>query len=311
MKDAVKNLQLGEEGLLIMRKSLSLPKEDTFGIEIEAVKKERLDFRTLFLGTRYHWHYTSDSTLYPPCGGEFVSPIYRDQPDTWTQIARECTVLKEAGLYVNHSCAGHIHIGTQILNGVPGAFINLLKLWAVYEDVIFQFSRGQFSNYRRLLRLYGRPISHLIQENLDQKLITSMDDIHHSQLSLAKRYALDFSYMKGLGQKRGNTIEVRCPNGTLEPAIWQNMINFFLKLFHYAASPSFARTFPFERYHELSQKPLVQADYENANEEKAKELCDCIFSDPVDRYYFWKQYQKAPMAKTDLPVLVKTKPFWK
>lgn len=62
-----------------------------------------------------------------------------------------------------------------------------------------------------------------------------------SYFPIDKYYSFNTCYVNPVkkGIIEGNTIEVRCPNGTVNPVIWQNNINFFAKLFLYCSGNNF------------------------------------------------------------------------
>ena len=90
-----------------------------------------------------------------------------------------------------------------------------------------------------------------------------------------------------------NTIEFRCPNGTLEPVIWQNNVNLLVNILNYSKSNTYdddtiskRREINGDKYYELewyNQIYLVQA----------LELCDMLFDNNLDKVYFLRQYLKS------------------
>lgn len=96
-----------------------------------------------------------------------------------------------------------------------------------------------------------------------------------------------------------STIEIRCPNGTLEPVIWQNNVKFFGKLLEYAASNTYDK--------ELIQI-LGQDTSPQINIEKAYALAQLIFNNELDKLYFLRQYIKDG-KQTKEKKLIKSKNF--
>lgn len=90
-----------------------------------------------------------------------------------------------------------------------------------------------------------------------------------------------------------NTIEFRCPNGTLNPIIWQNNVNFFIKLLTYCKGSYFDNEI-IDKRHEINLD--IYNNLELYNEiylNQALELCDLIFTNNTDKVYFLKQYLKS------------------
>ena len=113
-----------------------------------------------------------------------------------------------------------------------------------------------------------------------------------------RNYGINFKNLKRAYKNNGqylNTIEVRCPNGTLDPTVWQNNINFFVKLFNYAKNDNYDTKLINERIN-LSNYPRRIDDAPTVfgikNISKAEELSDLIFNDDLDKEYFIKQYKR-------------------
>ena len=93
-----------------------------------------------------------------------------------------------------------------------------------------------------------------------------------------KRYiAVNFDNVQNTKKfKQDNTIEFRCPNGTLEPAIWQNNVNLCIKLLQYSCNSQYNDDLINKRFSDgLTDKEL------NLN----------LYN--VDKIYFLKQYLKS------------------
>ena len=80
------------------------------------------------------------------------------------------------------------------------------------------------------------------------------------------------------------TIEFRCPNGTLNPVIWQNNINTVTKLMLAARNKKIDEDFLDYKLEKEPDKFTLLP--------KALELADIIFDNDLDKMYFLKQYKK-------------------
>ena len=105
----------------------------------------------------------------------------------------------------------------------------------------------------------------------------------------------------------GNTIEFRCPNGTLDATIWQNNVNLFTKLLRYATSKDFDEDTINRRWEQIKDKFTDLRWYDEIYLSQALELCDLIFDNNLDKVYFLKQYLKS-FATVDKRI-GKAKPF--
>lgn len=58
------------------------------------------------------WTVERDATV----SGEVVSPVLHDTPETWAQLERVCTILRDHGARVSTRTGGHVHVGADSAN---------------------------------------------------------------------------------------------------------------------------------------------------------------------------------------------------
>ena len=104
-----------------------------------------------------------------------------------------------------------------------------------------------------------------------------------------------------------NTIEFRCPNGTLNPVVWQNNVNLFVNLLKYSKDLSFDDDIVQKRHLINLDKFLELKWYNEIYLEQALELCDMIFNNNLDKIYFLKQYLKSFQVSKNKEDYLKTK----
>ena len=280
--------------ILELRDCLNLSNITTFGVEVET---EHVDI-DIYEDYRYDksfdkWIFEYDCTL--ERGREVDSPIFKDNCYTWEHLSTILEKLSKcSGIYKNSG--GHIHIGAQVIGTNEKYYSNLLKLWAAYENIIFRFGYGEFlteridiDNYARSMVYQVNDIFNFDIDILDYFCIRKSNSISYQNI---KRDKLK-EYVKCI---EGHTVEVRSPNGTLNPIIWQNNINFFVKLFLYAKSNKFNEELINERIKRLISKVAIsfyETDYyRKIDLEGAIELADLIFDNNLDKVYFLRQYIK-------------------
>lgn len=284
------------------RNKLNFDKNVSFGFElefeyanalkieeelIELNKKELLDI----------WTLVSDVTLVN--GAEIDSPILRDDIKYWQDLRSVCNIVKENAIIGNNS-AGHIHIGTQVLGGRPTHWLNFMKLWSVYEKVIFRFLYGEQLTARSSLNDYA---SCMQKKFMDQYLNVKamMKNMYISPISIISKVKFDRheavnfdncnrSYLNE--ELDRNTIEFRCPNGTLEPVIWQNNLNLLVNILLYSKSKNYDDEKIDLRNCKNKDKYLELQWYDEIYLIDALELCDMLFNNNIDKIYFLRQYLK-------------------
>ena len=109
--------------------------------------------------------------------------------------------------------------GGRLLKGNEnGDRARFLKLYAMYEDIIYRFSKGEDSEYRETLDMYAPPIILSLKGALQYDDEAAIDIFSDN-----KRYGLVFKSKQDL-------IEFRTPNAKSNPILRQNYITTFYYL---------------------------------------------------------------------------------
>ncbi len=282
---------------LSLRDSLKIDENITFGIELEFEKVNKIYEKypeinlTLYeYGLYNKWQLKYDSSLID--GGELISPICTDNKEIWQEISSICEIIDKYG-QILYNCSNHIHIGAHILEGELETFMNLLKLWSVYEKIIFRFGYGEYLTARSSIR-YAKPVAENFKE--DYELINKMNyNLYRAVMKSAheRNQAVNFKETYYFDRKEDkNTIEFRCPNGTNNPVIVQNNVNFFVKLLNYCKNPNFDNEKIQKRNEINGDKYNELKCYNEIYLEEALELADMLFDNNLDKMYFLRQYLK-------------------
>lgn len=189
---------------------------------------------------------------------------------------------------------GHIHVGTQVLGDKRESWLNFIKFWSVYENVIYRFSYGEYLSARSSINYAAPMMKDLFQKYLLFKERGNSTQVIKSKISYNRYKAINFDHVSHFTEYcNGNTIEFRCPNGSLNPIIWQNNVNLFVHLLQYSKSTGFDDDMVTKR-HEMNQDKYTSlSDYNEIYLEQALELCDMVFSNNFDKVYFLRQYLKS------------------
>lgn len=308
-----------EDFYIPYRKTLDLPKDVTFGLEVEFKMDQFNDsYKANFIDEDnaaltfmeelgYDYNYDVECEINDHI--ELVSPVLTDSAKTWEELDNILTFIKNNDGYYSGKCGAHVHVGKNILNS-NSAWINFFKLWYIFEDDIFRFTNGE--NYK-------------LRENGDYKAAKIVSvckniikdynvfkDIDISYLSSNKLVAVNFpSTLKcedfnNLSKINGNpkannilnTVEFRSPNGTINPVIWQNNVNFFTRFMLSCANENL---------------DTVKLDYLYNSKSYATvdDLVSFVFNDELDKKCFLRQYYK-DFDNPDFKISgAKSKPFWK
>ena len=288
---------------------------ETFGIEIEVADaeyneiknalKQVLHYEPTILGwnTKSNkienlyevWRLKNDNTVQTSSkedrniklGGEITTPIMYNNKKCWQELELICNTLKQVkNIKINGNCSIHIHTDKHIYTSIQ-EYVNLLKLWMIYEDIIYRFSYGEKNGPRKLTTTYAKPISYIIYEILGEleKIETESELIklmHYERKNGLNLTSID---------KEKQTIEVRTYNGTLNEKIIQNDVLFNQNLLNYAKTENFDKEFI--DYKIKQYELLYLSESVKMKPEKAKELACLLFKNELDRLNFLKQYLKA------------------
>lgn len=285
--------------LISYKTKLNFSSNITFGVEIEYenLVKEYVDVYLSSL--KYYnsnfkeWKNKTeiDISTFNQAGeevnGEINSSILKNDKESWKNLKDVLYLLKNKGGYVSEISAGHIHIGSQILGNNINYWKTFLMLWIIFENEIIKFSSGEFNKIRTKQKYYA--------ENLSDILSSAISEINNTNVSTVTEYInniknyiyykYDFNiynkkyavYLKNIGNckfKKGNSIEFRCPNATLDEAVCQNNINFFVN-------------FLLASKKDIDIEKLIKSE-----NNKTFELADLIFNNMEDKNNFLIQTLK-------------------
>lgn len=294
------------------RHKIGLNPDMTFGIEIECSTSGKRIFH--YKHRKYTNFLSEDECTVGDNGLEFISPILHDDSKCWDEIRQTCEYVKSFAKN-NEYCGGHIHFGTHVFKDNYKYFMNLVLLWMAYEDIIYRFGNGEYLNTRVVSREYAPPVINMFKLYFaDFGLPNNLEELLAFIKKQEQENGINFyNYFLYYKKKRDykNTIEVRCPNGTLEEVIWQNNINFFGKLVQAALNDEIdlEKLYYYIMSNSYSDDCILD-EYGKIKLDKSLELADLIYDNNYDKLAFLKQYVKNGKS-TSSKTLVKTTRFWK
>ena len=165
-------------------------------------------------------------------GGELISPILTDTPETWRQIEIVCDVAKRHGAAVNLRTGGHIHIGaTAMLAGKRQRWQRVFKMSAGFEQFYTRLSGGEQGRFRG---------GHYAESSVSQSLqgitcrLPEQEDLPSYQTRIMQISNGKYQRMNiGTFATKG-TVEFRGFNGTLTPGVIQANVKYAAGVVHSA-----------------------------------------------------------------------------
>ena len=272
-------LNLINQYKLVLRDGIGVNLDETFGVEIECegVKWEKIMRKVL-----KNWGLYDDTSLL--CGAELKSPKLRDVKENWLQLKKMCVMLSKYS-QIGINCGGHVHVGIQALEDGRKSLINFMKLWSIYEHIIFRFSFGEFLGPRPVFKGNSKSVRDAFQEMCYYDSIGALSERElFMMLKHDKCQAVNFRHYDTF-----KTIEFRCPNGTLNPVIWQNNINLFVKMLLYSSSLMYDE----RKIKEKMSNSISDKTSSKIYVDDALEFADLIFDNNMDKIYFLRQYLKS------------------
>ena len=298
-----------ENYFLEYREKINLPSNVTFGVEIEYEGDSRVKTNKFIDKNLKDWISKDDGSL--RSGGEVTSPIMKDRVKYWQELKKVCEYLSKKGADTSHNAGGHVHIGANVLGYDVESWRVFLKLYTVYENVIFRFVYGDKISGRSGLLKYAPPTADFIYRLMPLiNKAKSEHDIKNILLLLTKKrhVALNFD---NVGFRK-NTFEFRSPNASTNAIIWQNNINAVSKMLVSSKNKVLDEEFlDYKLEHEYF--PYLENDYlyDVMNLKNVLEFVDLVFDNNLDKIYFLRQYLKNFQDNYGLILAVKARGFVK
>lgn len=268
---------------LKLREELGFDKFITFGLEFEfdtsmrvRIKERIKEYFENF--NEQPWIFTIDKT----CGFEVKTDILIDNKRNWEDIKSVLKIIRDDAT-IDASCGGHIHLGSQIIGEDRNTWLNFIKIWELYENVIFRFTSGEFLITRPMAKSFAGHLSPLFNETYTKAIEENLSLNEILKLISGRKRAINFQNITDLSTFESyNTIEFRCPNASLNPVIWQNNLNLFVNLILKSKDDL-----------DLDEISYQNKDYDGIDLKQALEFCDLVFNNNLDKVYFLRQYLKS------------------
>lgn len=154
-----------------------LPDDYTFGVELEfsggmtvEQTNEVLDYLKSLNLIDEGWTVHFDRSIIDEngLGAEIVSPPLRDNEQSKREIDIITKVIKSYGGVMNDKTGGHIHFGLQCLGSNVNEIKNFLKLYFIFEPLLYKLSTGDLDYVRSGCREFAIPLQNRLVNVIDR-----------------------------------------------------------------------------------------------------------------------------------------------
>ena len=275
----MRNLDIKLENFpLIYRSKLTIPSYINFGLELELDKVDYEEVRELVRReVNGSFDVKIDKSLTKGQNAEIVTPVLQNNKQTWILLKKLGELLEKLNPDYN-LCSFQVNFDGKLLPRVEDR-ARFLKLYAMYEDIIYRFSLGEDESFRDSIETYAYPIILMLKgiNHHSDKSIVDMFSRH-------KRYGICFKDNRDL-------IEFRSCNMSSNPIMWQN----YVTTFYYLIDACMCRRIDMKQidyYIDHFYKSYILENYSLEKKDKAIEFCDLIFKKSDDKISFMHQYLK-------------------
>lgn len=262
---------------LIYRDKLTIPSPINFGLELELDKVDpNRVYKLIRNRIGVNWQVKEDLSLTQGRNAEIASPVLQNNKKNWILLKKLGELLEKLNPSYD-KCSFQVNFDGSLLPTTEDR-IRFLKLFAMYEDIIYRFSKGEDPEFRSSLEMYAHPIMLSLKGAL-----SISDDGVIEMFSNNKRYGIVFK------TENKDLIEFRSPNMTSNPIYWQN----YVTTFYYLLTASFSNKYnqkEVDRYIDKFSKTYLLENYELEKKEKALTLSKMIFPYSMDQINFMHQY---------------------
>lgn len=243
------------------------------------------------------WYLDEDSTVTDKTtktGGELSSRILTNTKSDWCELKEICELLINNMATIDENCSTHINIDIRDLINNAKFWEIFLKIIALMEEEIKLFYMGDKYFIRKTKAEYARNIGFYLIQYINK--INFKDPDFNYKMRQSHLFARTLFTKKDGIHLAKDRMEIRYPNGSLNPYTIQNYINFSLKLVDSILKNKWdLEELNFKINHELEEMNFLLP--ESGNYKLFERLVEKISVDKEDEECFTKQFEKVLSTK--------------
>lgn len=176
------------------------------------------------------WAFEYDSTVH----GELSSPICSDDPETWESLGRVCEIVRRHGGVATRRTGGHVHVEVGDYDHLIGNHNDLVASVRAHEDTLYRLAQNP-------ARTRHRGVSWCYPGDAPADGYTSLASLRMDTRRLGHTVGVNFESVAG---QRGDHVEFRMWDSSLDPAVIQTQAKVSLGLAHAAVVSPGSRRAP-------------------------------------------------------------------
>lgn len=281
--------------------SSEIPKEMTFGVELEAENGNSKIIRFLNKKLLTRWIIKNDPSL-KENSLEINSPIMHYCQNDLSELYEICHFMKDNGLEATASCSCHIHIGADFFK-TKEEWLIFFYLFTTCEEIIYLISNKENDYPRKRSDYFAQYLTDEFLEAVEDGILTIDESESYNEfLERLKESVQPITFRNkavnilNVNTQNKNTIEFRMPNGTLD----FNVIHQNLKLFASILIFTKKLSKDFDQGLNYVDK-LLSLDIDK----RAKFLISDLFDDEMDKEIFlqrWSANYQIQKEKSELKI---------
>ena len=219
---------------------------------------------------------------------EFNTPIFNNSKDFFDDFKKLLVIFQKNGLEYSFNKGIHIHVDLSIFDKDSISLLTFLKLYSVFENIIFRFGYGEQEDSNSNIDMFSRPSSELIHDYIPSFSYSFDENISNlKQILKCKSYSLNFHTHDN--KVKNDTLEFRMFNNTFNPVIIQNYISMVGNMIDSVVNKRIDLDMLDYTYSQYINNMSLES-YSKVDSSSALEFSDLVFNHSIDKDYFLKQY---------------------
>lgn len=295
----------------------------TFGLEIEfvdgnadAIARDLYNLGLCAYSNRANYHSRSQpsvegkwkveydaSVCSGSRGGEIVSPVLTDTPETWENLKTICEVAKRHGARIDTRCGGHVHVGMDPLDTARQRWKRFFRTTGAFEPEIVRFSGGTEGRIRSGARTYAHSFTNVADTGLSSRnRLETQQDVNELARTLQPRHNDRYHGINLTNihdWSRPNTVEFRYFNSSLDHRQLQanvKLANGIIMASQKARIRNNDGNDIMKRRGQMLREVEIGQSFNRSNHEGIKKFVDICFTRKKDKDDILKVYAKNDWA---------------